>query len=64
LFKWLLFIYKNVEIFNVKLTRLEPTKIGLDYTKNRALNEIRLSWLGVADDVRTSVANISKKLKL
>lgn len=45
LFKWLLPIYENVEIYNAKLARLEPTKIGLDYTKNRALNELRLSWL-------------------
>ncbi|HQC50137.1 MAG TPA: hypothetical protein PLN57_03440, partial [bacterium] len=46
LFKWLLPIYENVEIYNAKLARLEPAKIGLDYTKNRALNELRLSWLG------------------
>lgn len=49
LHKWLLLIYENAEIYNTKLARLEPSKFGLDYTKNEALNELRLSWLGDRD---------------
>jgi hypothetical protein len=43
--KWLLPIYESAEMYNSKLARLEPSKFGLDYTKNEALNELRLSWL-------------------
>ena len=49
LFKWLLPIYENAEIYNAKLARLEPEKIGLDYRKSDALASLRLSWLGDKD---------------
>ncbi len=44
--KWLLPIYNNVKNYNAKLAEFAPTKFGLDYTKNEALNELRLSWHG------------------
>jgi len=43
--KWLMPIYKRVEIYNAKLARLEPLKFGYDYNKNEALNRLRTSWL-------------------
>ncbi len=45
--KWLLPIYNNVKNYNAKLAEFAPTKFGLDYTKNEALNELRLSWHGM-----------------
>ncbi len=53
--KWLLPIYESAEMYNSKLARLEPSKFGLDYTKNEALNELRLSWLPGSDSNRRPI---------
>ena len=58
LHKWLLPIYDNAEIYNAKLTRLEPEKFGLDYRKSDVLASLRLSWLAYRDDFRTVLANL------
>jgi len=55
LFKWLLPIYENAEIYNAKLARLEPDKIGLDYRKSDALASLRLSWLPGSDSNRRPI---------
>ena len=55
LHKWLLPIYDNAEIYNAKLTRLEPEKFGLDYRKSDVLASLRLSWLPGSDSNRRPI---------
>ena len=47
--KWLLPIYENAEIHNIKMARLEPLNFPLDKRKNEALTSLNLSWLGDRD---------------
>lgn len=44
LYNWIKPLYDNVDLFNANLARLEPEKFGYDYTKNEALNTLRLAW--------------------
>ncbi len=45
-YKWLMPIYENAEIHNLKLARLEPLDFRLNKPQNDTLASLRLSWLG------------------
>ena len=55
LHSWLQPLYNNVNSFNANLARLEPEKCGYDYTKNEALNTLRLAWLPGSDSNRRPI---------
>ena len=41
--------YNTANGMTDELNKLEPEKCGYDYTKNEALNALRLAWLGDRD---------------
>ena len=51
LYPWFQPLNDKVIGFNKNLARLEPQKYGYDYTKNEALNTLRLAWLGGLDSI-------------
>ncbi len=48
-------IVANANGMTVELNRLEPEKFGYDYTKNEALNALRLRWLPGSDSNRRPI---------